>query len=171
MKLNEGCKKMLDTVLNSDDWESSLVDVDCVVNDDNFNSVQAEVRDSILGILSNAAISILEQKKLLQSAKTPSALQSALKLLAVTGGNLLHAGVSVLNWAGNSLSVHDSAGVRVLLQDSNYALLRHSNLGDYSIVTNLDEATNTFVPVVRGIRSEKIAIEMFKGIVGKNSDK
>lgn len=74
------------------------------INDSNFAFVSAEVNDSIFGILSNLGIAIAEQKKLLQTAKTPLALQNAIKALAVTSANLVNAGTNMLSWMGERLS-------------------------------------------------------------------
>lgn len=110
MNMSDSCRETINKVIDSDEgWENYLNVYDCDVTDANFEEVQKQVSDSIMGILANAAIAIAEQKKLLQSAKNPDALKSAVKLVAVTGGNLLHAGVGMLNWASNTLTRQDSA--------------------------------------------------------------
>lgn len=118
MKLSDSDKKLLDSMLegveDNKGWENYLAVYDGAsipVTDSNFESLSEELGDSIGSILANAAISIAEQKKLLQSAKTPEALQTAIKLLAVTSGNLMHAGASMLSWMGKKLPQRDSTSL------------------------------------------------------------
>lgn len=82
------------------------------VTDSNFKSIQADLNDSIGGLLANLGIAIAEQKKLLQSAKTPLALQAVIKAIAVLSGNLMGAGTSMLSWMANKLPQRDSASVK-----------------------------------------------------------
>lgn len=108
MKLSDSEKALLYQIIEDVEdkfsWENYLE-----VYDGDFDSAMKDVNDSIGGALANAALAIAEQKKLLQSAKTPQALQTALKLIAVTGGNLLHAGSSLLSWMSRKLPQRDSA--------------------------------------------------------------
>lgn len=102
-KKSKVSKELLDAMLEG--VEDVVPDV---ITNSNFVSVKSDLNDAIGGLLANVGISILEQKKLLQNAKTPLALQAAIKLLAVTGGNLLCAGTGMLSWLANSLPQRDS---------------------------------------------------------------
>ena len=192
--MDKSCRDTVNKILDSEEgWENYLDVYDCSVTDENFEAVQKDVSDSILGILANAAIAIAEQKKLLQSAKTPTALQSAVKLIAVTGGNLLHAGVGMLNWASNALTRRDSApastvnsnqpivvdsaprmDVEVLLNESakngkQCALLFDHAMGDYIVAADFNAANNSYKSALRGIRSEDSACRLFGDLVLRNS--
>lgn len=108
MGLTGSEKKIFDALFegfgdSKEGWENYLE-----VYDENFEEMSKKVNDGVGTILANAAIAIAEQKKLLQSAKTPSALTAAIKLIAVTGGNLLNAGTNMLSWAGKQLPRRDS---------------------------------------------------------------
>ena len=169
MKISDSCREVFNKVVDSEEgWENYLKVYDCEVTDENYTAMQKEVSDSILGILSNAAIAIAEQKKLLQSAKTPQALQSAVKLIAVTGGNLLHAGVGMLTWAGNTLTKRDSApceDMQLLLHDASAAgspaLLYDSVMEDYVVADGYSKEANSYSSCVRGIHDEATAIKIF----------
>lgn len=70
---------------------------------DGIDCTDVKVDDSLLSVLANAGIAIAEQKSLLKSAKTPEEVQTALKLIGVTTGNLLHASTSMLRWVGKNI--------------------------------------------------------------------
>ena len=82
--------------------------VDGVADAGNFQGIQKGVNDSLGGLLMNAGMALAEQKKLLNSAKTPEALQTALKLIGVTAGNLAGASTRMLSWMGKQLPKRDS---------------------------------------------------------------
>lgn len=107
MKLTDSEQKLLDEILDGveDVTEKSQY---LKVYDENFEELRKDVDDSVGTILANAAISIAEQKRLLQTANTPKALESALRLIAVTGGNLINAGAHILSWMGKQLPHRDS---------------------------------------------------------------
>lgn len=114
MSLTSSEQKIFDAMFerfedSKEGWENYLE-----VYDNNFEEMSKKVNDGIGGILANAAIAIAEQKKLLQGAKTPSALTAAIKLIAVTGGNLLNAGTSMLSWASKQLPRRDSVEQEVI---------------------------------------------------------
>ena len=110
MNLSDSERKVFDEILrksgftsDGDGWENYLE-----VYDDNFSKMQKDVNDSIGAVLTNAALAIAEQKKLLQSAKNPTALTQAIKMIAITSGNLLNAGATMLSWMGKQLPKRDS---------------------------------------------------------------
>lgn len=123
MTLNDSEKKLLDAMLaGARDSEIGLKNY-LEVYDGNFEAVSKSVNDGVIGMLANAGIAIAEQKKLLQSAKTPEALQNAIKLLAVTAGNLVSAGTGLLKWMGKQLPQRDSTDdVEVKDLGENYGL-------------------------------------------------
>jgi len=93
-------KELLDAIFEGvDDCDESTL-----LNDSNFDSIKSEITDSLFGLLANAGLAVAEQKKLLQVANTPLGLQTAVKLMGVTVGNLLHASTSMLGWMGKVLS-------------------------------------------------------------------
>lgn len=138
MVLSDSEKELLDELLKGveDKTEKSGWDNYLEVYDGDFGVALNDVNDSIGYILTNAALSIAEQKKLLQSAKNPKALQTALKLIAVTGGNLIHAGVSMLSWMGKKLPQRDSLPVNDDLKECLFNLLQ--NIG--KVLPQRDEA-------------------------------
>lgn len=114
MKLTDSEKEYLSGLLGDSEegWKNYLE-----VYDEKFDEALREVDDSIGSILANATISVLEQRRILQQAKTPSALVSALKLLAVTGGNLINAGTGVLKWMSTRFPHRDSIESNVEIGD------------------------------------------------------
>lgn len=93
-------KELLDAIFEGvDDCDEPVL-----LNDSNFDSVKSEITDSLFGLLANVGLAVAEQKKLLQVANTPLGLQTAVKLMGVTVGNLLHASTSMLGWMGKVLS-------------------------------------------------------------------
>lgn len=174
MKLSDSEKEILDQILDGVDdrtgWDNYLE-----VYDGNFDLALKDVNDSIGGALANAALVIAEQKKLLQSAKTPQALQTALKLIAVTGGNLLHAGSSMLSWMGKKLPQRDScaaaqtyAGIvaddyDMVAMDSDksgrqYAVVHRKGIKDYAISCGYDAETGDFGTVFGGFKTSDAAV-------------
>ena len=174
MKLSDSEKALLDQIIEDAEdkfsWENYLE-----VYDGDFDSAMKDVIDSIVGALANAALAIAEQKKLLQSAKTPQALQTALKLIAVTGGNLLHAGSSLLSWMGRKLPQRDSAATEtyanlisddydMVVTDSDkagrtYAVVHRKGMKDYAISCGYDAETGDFGTVFGGFKTSDAAVE------------
>lgn len=174
MKLSDSEKALLDQIIEDAEdkfsWENYLE-----VYDGDFASAMKDVNDSIGGALANAALAIAEQKKLLQSAKTPQALQTALKLIAVTGGNLLHAGSSLLSWMGRKLPQRDSAATEtyanlisddydMVVTDSDkagrtYAVVHRKGMKDYAISCGYDAETGDFGTVFGGFKTSDAAVE------------
>jgi hypothetical protein len=174
MKLSDSEKALLDQIIEDAEdkfsWENYLE-----VYDGDFDSAMKDVNDSIGGALANAALAIAEQKKLLQSAKTPQALQTALKLIAVTGGNLLHAGSSLLSWMGRKLPQRDSAATEtyanlisddydMVVTDSDkagrtYAVVHRKGMKDYAISCGYDAETGDFGTVFGGFKTSDAAVE------------
>lgn len=176
MKLSDSEKEMLDQMLegveDSAGWDNYLE-----VYDGDFDRALKDVNESIGGALANAALAIAEQKKLLQSAKTPQALQTALKFIVVTGGNLLHAGTSLLSWMGKKLPQRDSvpaaqktyAGIvaddyDMVMTDCDakgrkYAVVHRKGIKDYAISCGYDAETGEFGKVFGGFKTSDAAVE------------
>lgn len=176
MDLTEVEKRFADSISelvedSKEGWENYLE-----VYDENFESVSEDVNDSIGSLLANTALAIAEQKKLLQGAKTPSALTQAIKLIAVTGGNLMNAGASMLSWMGKQLPKRDAVAnkgldflswlgsklpkrdddeVVLAVRDSkrDYAIVSRKETGDFAISCGYDEATGDFGVVNGGFES------------------
>lgn len=182
MKLSDSEKALLDQIIEDAEdkfsWENYLE-----VYDGDFDLAMKDVNDSIGGALANAALAIAEQKKLLQSAKTPQALQTALKLIAVTGGNLLHAGSSLLSWMGRKLPQRDSAATEtyaslisddydMIVTDSDkagrkYAVVHRKGMKDYVISCGYDAETGDFGTVFGGFKTSDAAVEELSRMLKK----
>lgn len=92
-------KEFLDMMFEGVDCNTKIE-----ITDSNFLAIKDDILGSLGSLLANASLSIIEQKKLLQSSRTPIGLQTALKLMGVTVGNLLHASTSMLGWMGKLLN-------------------------------------------------------------------
>lgn len=133
-----------------------------MITDDNYREISKDLSDGLGGLLANAAISIAEQKRLLQKAKTPSALVSAIKAITVTSANLANAGAGLLSWLGNKLPRRDSLDMDVVLHASDskntYEILRDSS-NSFAVAKNFDSQTGLFDSVKFGFTSADEALK------------
>lgn len=138
-------------------------EISSLVTEDNYKEILKDLNDGLGTVLANTAITIAEQKKLLQNAKTPSALASAIKAIAVTSGNLFHAGSSMLSWMGKKLpqrdSISDMKSVLKLSDNKNsYEILR-DNSDKLAVACNLNRETGLCDSIQCGFTTVEDALQ------------
>lgn len=148
-KFYDGCVKRAD-------------DICSMVTDENYKEISKDLNDGLGMMLANTAIAITEQKKLLQKAKTPSALVAAIKAIAVTSANLTNAGMGLMSWLGNKLPRRDSLDMDVVLEahdsKNTYEILRDSS-NSFAVLRNFDSKTGLFDSVKFGFTSADEALK------------
>lgn len=138
-------------------------DICSMITDENYREISKDLSDGLGTVLANTAIAIAEQKKLFQKAKTPSALVEAIKAIAVTSGNLFHAGSSMLSWIGKKLpqrdSISDMKSVLKLSDNKNsYEILRDSS-DKLVVACNLNRETGLCDSIQCGFTTVEDALQ------------